>query len=66
MPCKLEVASDNEAFRNRFAASVVRSKGKTIVKLVNSTPFPMPLEADLSQLKVKPMFVLDTTNWVAD
>ena len=54
VPCKLEVASDNEAFRNRFAASVVRSKGKTIVKLVNSTPFPMPLEADLSQLKVKP------------
>lgn len=53
VPSKLEVASDNEAFRNRFAASVVKGGGKTIVKVVNSTPFPMPLEADLSPLGVR-------------
>ena len=43
---------DQARFRNRFASSVVRDKGKTVVKLVNSTAFPMPVEADFSKLGV--------------
>ena len=44
---------DQARFRNRFAASVVKEGKKTILKIVNSTQFPMPFEADLSPLGVK-------------
>ena len=44
---------DQARFRNRFAASVVKDGKKTILKVVNSTQFPMPFEADLSPLGVK-------------
>lgn len=43
---------DSQRFYNRFSSSVVTTKDRTIVKLVNSTAFPMPLEADLAKLGV--------------
>ena len=49
-----KLSKDDQArFRNRFAASVVKDGMKTILKIVNSTQFPMPFEADLSPLGVK-------------
>ena len=45
-------SADSQRFYNRFSSSVVRAKGKTIVKLVNTTAFPMPVEADFSKLGV--------------
>ena len=44
--------ADSQRFYNRFSSSVVHAKGKTIVKLVNTTAFPMPVEADFSRLGV--------------
>lgn len=35
---------DEQRFRNRFASSVVKKGNRTIVKLVNSTQFDLPLE----------------------
>ena len=44
---------DQLRYRNRFAASVVKNGKKTIVKVINTTCFPIPFEADLSPLGVK-------------
>ena len=44
---------DQQRYRNRFAASVVKNGKKTIVKVINTTCFPIPFEADLSPLGVK-------------
>ena len=43
---------DSQRFYNRFSSSVVRRGKTTVVKLVNSTAFAMPFEADLSCLGV--------------
>ena len=44
---------DKQRYRNRFAASVVKNGKKTIVKVINTTCFPIPFEADLSPLGAK-------------
>ena len=44
---------DSQRFYNRFSSSVVIQGKTTIVKLVNSTAFPMPFAADISELGVK-------------
>lgn len=43
---------DSQRFFNRFSSSVVTRGKKTIMKLVNSTAFPMDVEADLTKLGV--------------
>ena len=50
---------DQARFRNRFAAGVVKDGARTILKVVNSTAFDIPFEADLAPLGVKDSTMAD-------
>ncbi|MGN0854492.1 MAG: family 43 glycosylhydrolase [Kiritimatiellia bacterium] len=52
MPDAAHDAGKVKRFRNRFASSIVRHGDETIVKLVNTTAFEIPLTLDLSALGI--------------